>query len=1000
MNSRKPFSRTFFGGMFLCIVTLFLMSCENFIKGPDLKRDLEEAIEIANSSFTTFIVTADEGSGTVKTPSLQLKKKYSFEVIFEPAESYNFVKWEVRDRKTKKIVDDVIKFDNPKAVETKGKVIAPRDGLEIYAKCVKLPQIISHAPASSNESNYANIPIILNFNMPMPETTKDGKPVFTYDFISLTCDGANIAYLFYEPVLNNSKTSLTIMPKAAAFSEYILDELKVSHVMIAVSISPQLAIEQNGEKVSFVQNAHSSFMVKYIADMETDPPEEVQGAFFVSRPADKDKPEKYFDITKEKMPTSNYNSFVLLNRAVDKILIYGKYTDEKSGVRTVKVEEVFNDGYNDNKYYVTYDSKSTSAEFIENGTTTEFFIEHELKSGAGVVNFTVTVIDACGNQSSVKKFIVIKVSSEDFNLSYDPGPPRIYPFDVYNYIPYAQAPYSFENNFNYDNYIKSDLKRIIINGEDDSNFYYINYLQEKIYEHKVTIDKENFNIYCEYINSKNTLVTEKFEVDTLSNKYRWYLDLDVENVAGLSFNIIIEDDIGNIATKHFHFPSEPIIVLENQKLKAYYKDFEEGDDEYWIKQKNGEITYYDPYYNLEDGYTYQAIPTNGKLISKISSPFVYDSTASESITQIEWGTVPVDYSPGQKKEGKLNVTLTIKDNSYDMVYCTNSLSGSVPVYFPSNSKQLLTQIDTADAYSNNITYTVYGIKGHSITSASTTKPKLTSEDIEFDNVPPKTYNYFHIYYDVFSFGILDYETGAKSASFIKNDGSKDSTLKKLNTLAKKVDNAENPVIETFEMPTHIPPVIKSIEPQADSKWTFIHYPKAQTISRSDYSYYEWNNGWEEMNVETGVSSDDYDVIINGKKFIKILYSADFCSKWGNPQYFYFTTDKNELNSGCYDYIESFQPGVMRVVSDAPTYVETIITLSSYRECKNWTLEEWETFHRREGGRYYPFVRSENPTPGKYNIPMDIINQIEGHCCYVVVAYFADGTSFMTPVMQK
>ena len=91
---------------------------------------------------------------------------------------------------------------------------------------------------------------------------------------------------------------------------------------------------------------------------------------------------------------------------------------------------------------------------------------------------------------------------------------------------------------------------------------------------------------------------------------------------------------------------------------------------------------------------------------------------------------------------------------------------------------------------------------------------------------------------------------------------------------------------------------------------------------------------------------------------------------------------------------------MRVVSDAPTYVETIITLSSYRECKNWTLEEWETFHRREGGRYYPFVRSENPTPGKYDIPMDIINQIDGHCCYVVVAYFADGTSFMTPVMQK
>lgn len=63
-------------------------------------------------------------------------------------------------------------------------------------------------------------------------------------------------------------------------------------------------------------------------------------------------------------------------------------------------------------------------------------------------------------------------------------------------------------------------------------------------------------------------------------------------------------------------------------------------------------------------------------------------------------------------------------------------------------------------------------------------------------------------------------------------------------------------------------------------------------------------------------------------------------------------------------------------------------------------DQWERFHRKEGGRYYNFPASENPTPRKYELPMDTINSIQGHCCYVVVAHFADGTKAMSQVMQK
>ena len=103
---------TILGGVLLCIA--LFASCENFLKGADVKNQLEDAIEIANSSPITYYVIADKDSGSVSPTQFTLKKKQTASIMFTPADGWNFICWEVLDRTTDKPVPDAIKFEDLK----------------------------------------------------------------------------------------------------------------------------------------------------------------------------------------------------------------------------------------------------------------------------------------------------------------------------------------------------------------------------------------------------------------------------------------------------------------------------------------------------------------------------------------------------------------------------------------------------------------------------------------------------------------------------------------------------------------------------------------------------------------------------------------------------------------------------------------------------------------------------------------------------------------------
>ncbi len=171
---------------FLCILALAMtslfVSCKNFLNAKDIKTEIEEAIEIANSSPVTYYVIADNNSGTVTPTQLRLKKKEKFDVMFIPEDGWQFVCWEVLDRSTGEPVSDSIKFDEPEKLETRGSVLEAKENLVIHPKCRLVPKVLNISPAFESYGCNQDTTIVVKFNKPMnPDTFGD------FNCVSVTC---------------------------------------------------------------------------------------------------------------------------------------------------------------------------------------------------------------------------------------------------------------------------------------------------------------------------------------------------------------------------------------------------------------------------------------------------------------------------------------------------------------------------------------------------------------------------------------------------------------------------------------------------------------------------------------------------------------------------------------------------------------------------------------------------------------------------------------------
>ena len=104
--------------------TIAFTSCENFLKGEQVKDEIVSVINYNNSPSYTINVEAKTGDGVVKSPATgEVEKKVTdtFVVRFEPAEDHVFLKWEavVQDLSSGEYPSDYIQFENAESAETR-----------------------------------------------------------------------------------------------------------------------------------------------------------------------------------------------------------------------------------------------------------------------------------------------------------------------------------------------------------------------------------------------------------------------------------------------------------------------------------------------------------------------------------------------------------------------------------------------------------------------------------------------------------------------------------------------------------------------------------------------------------------------------------------------------------------------------------------------------------------------------------------------------------------
>ncbi len=1040
---KDSFRKSFFdflSGALFCLCVLLFASCDNFLKGSNIRQDLAEAIEIANTQPTTFFVLIDEGSGTASAGQLRLKKKESFDIMFTPSSEWKFLYWEVVDRTTSEPVENIINFSSKNLPETKGTVIQTRENLALHPKCIKLPAVVSHTPAVETETNYANTPIILNFNLELDEENFAEGGVFSnYDFITITFSSSPISDLFEKPVLNDNKASITLTPKAEELANYIKEEKKAAYIDVNVGFKNDINIIIGGQSSPMVPA--QNFSVRYISTLETDPPTEIQ--FIVSRPDDK---ESIFDIR-----TNLDASLVRKNRAKGKIYIYGKYTDSGSGVKTIQVKEkrireTFGQVVSGTEVKQEYTAQNVN--FINSGSITEFFIEHELQSETGLYQIDVTVYDACKNPAELKSFSVVNISSQNYYNSDGKL------FDVYNYKDMQK------DNFNVSNpgFSLDDLTTIYI--VKDSMFEInsdVNPLQQTLLANITNNNYKFFNITCTYKNKEDKIVTEPFipkeddvreylvyddaeqttsHIENTIVPY-WTLKLDVDKVSGLELIISVTDDIGISIEKRTKFLPEPEVVVVKEegkkRLQCFYEDFNADYTTWYKKTKDDEISYLSSLSEMENGCKYQIIPVNKTLISEVYNKDYSTSTALTNPTPVVWE----DGYPTLRKseeQGKLIATLKIKNpENYGKVYCNyqtrqyNSIFNQETIYegykqyFASGETTMECIIDTTDAYGYDLLFDLYNVDGNSQSTASQKViSKITSP--AYDNVPPTATllttknpqtNESCLKFDTYTVKLEDKYSNVDSAWLIKADGStlplvenEDMSAVLLTIPSWQMheygstitfcDTAGNYGTKTITLYGQARIKIASVKLMSNSiKWRLVaEYGELATYA---FKYFYWDSDNKKWIQDTSFNGHN-ELPIYGDKFYRIEYtnsdSAHTICEVGIPQYFYFSRNGN--NTGRYDYITPFTDDSVFVISDAPIYIETIITTKPYNECKKWTKDEWDGYHHREGGDFIVFP-ADNPSPMRYKIPLDKISSGE---CYVILAHFADGTSFMTEVREK
>ena len=981
-------------GMSFCLVLFCFISCENFMNGGDIKEQIKAEIAYNNAPECNVLFKADPKYGSFLTgETLIIKAGYEAEVKFKiNKEDYVFVKLEaVKKSNPEESLADYVTFTNKESDEEKGiytinvKITKQTSDLIIRPVCISYPSVVSYSPTSS-EPQFANMPIVINFNMPMVNDDTGTAVEFSYDNIIVTTGEVPLKDYFETPVFNEDKTKLTLAPKANEFEAFI-NRMQADFIEVKISLKDNITVKSQNHTLALKHNDNSEFIIKYKGEVDETPPQRLD--FFVTRhPISIDSAGNIQDSDKfliEVFQTGNRKNFEKAekNKCNGTIYIYGKYYDKIPGVSSVTVNDVV---YN-----------TENAEFFTDTTgNTTFCITHVLPQ---TDNNTVEcfVSDSLGNNST-------HISFTAFHKTLDASKLIVYNFeeDFFN---------NSVSNFDLDYYNQNRKTLKIAYSWNDSKGYEVNpfIMDNDKYQDYYGSDLdnityyENFKFECEYTDKEGVIRHGTFSNDK-DNLILYYTLENVEKLDGLKVKIIITDEVDNIAESEIVFPVQSALktITKNDDNTAKI-DFEPISIGQATSRMNpetflcpGQIILYEENgiyktiefdssapdtFTLQPDIEYKVIPIHYDamyplimLYGDISSD-VYTTESSEttipnvslngnpSYVQGDYKWYGGQVGGDQRYDYYMDITVKIAYDSwniFDYIYASVDYWDTGVVAW-CNTVYIFTKNEYEIKFSQLLDYmhakdtkiTVYGIKDNQRSSGTLfTIPKFT-KTAEDDHNPPKV-------------------------QFIKNAADRKYVIK----FSDGTDESG---------PDYA--YVTNIKENGDYKYKLdssnsytIEFPFWELTDASNIRY----STSERSNIVT-LEVIGYDK--NGNKCIGqtqlYIYSNDYYS-------YPATADANHIK----DYDLMIPNGSSKksigISSNAPVMVHTLVTKTPYSECKDWSIQEWEHYKKTLGQKELQFS-STDYSPKRYTIPYD---EIETEECYCVIAWFADKTCEQSEVWQK
>lgn len=1073
--------KTIMLGCILCATfAMIFTSCENFLKASEIREEIEKVIDYNNAQKVPVLIRADEGTG-----SFLVEGEKEFTVNFTEAElqftantkAIVFKGLEAVSKTNHSISrNDCVAFTKISGNENTGvytyslKITQKVNDILIKPVYQLRPAVVSISPL------YTNLPtdsIVITFNIPVEDkNVKPENSVLNFENISIKCNNTDITNCFNTPTLNEDKTILTITPNSTAFNAFLHSKNSSPYTDISVSLDPRTIFEIDGNYLKYAEDNTLDFILHYSTDFEITPPNKKSFSIYKNWDTSNNTGSDSFWLT--------YNYFdddysiwndpdeeVLISDSVfaahitgeEFVYIYGRYNDADSGIKTIEVEEYYDEVLNwcDNTTLFIEEFTKDSDEVIfwsrySNGDIA-FCIKKKLLSDDGIIRLRTTVKDAYGNCAQQQEVVVIKSTSINF---YDAALINFPSVQYMNNDIDDDGLLTFDME-EYENELR-DIKLIYVdpkadNDEIDFSLIYQNYYFNATYGYRSINPKEIYkSIKCQYYDDNNELQTKDMSPLAYEDpyvgalKWHYYIDEDnVEDLNNLTVRIIIEDKVGNVGYKDFTFPGKTILISDEKisQSERQIKLCKESDnfgvgalivfkyDNEWKATGFWRKTVVDISY-IPDGTEFYLISSDTDyLTAPKNKKFIAGSNTT--------GTHSVEYDNISFENAGNNDTLIniqIKDstlNYFDHIFAKfGSTEDSVDyygTYYLSKGEKNIKIISSTDSlFKNDFQVFLYGIKDD-VCSISESIPISKFTDPKYDNVAP-TINYgfavFEIRFpDYCCLRIRDDQTGISrveindrifelptipdnhSYAYLLNLNNNSVDLMQLNDIEPGTSRDRVILIKLSDMideSLSIPLI--SFDCKAYDKANNLATRKIhEIIQQGNPIPHPTKNG-----SQWSITMPD--------RIMNISYFYN--NKWN---YYWYTTGNSSTNTPLptnyfirlygkysipkYYYLnatnstnssciaEKSSSSNIQVSSDAPVLVQTIISPRSYSVCKNWTKDEW-LFYKPIIGEQVFNLNSSNTT-ADYTIPL---NEIKSGECYVVIAHFADGTSAMSDVMVK